>query len=214
MTGILPSFTHGGSRLPWVSVALAAASLVLFAVFGGQPEAFIYDRELIANGEFWRLATGHFAHLDHQHLVMNAGALIALGLLYETSPHGGACRLFWGCFVFSAGLISCALFFGDPKTQFYCGLSAILNALFVVTMIAMWRETRSRLWLLGLFLLAAKTGYEALFGSVFSSGLEWPPHVGAHLTGIAAGMLLLVFDLSEKTRRRLSRSYAGAARTE
>lgn len=212
MTGGLSSPFHGGSKLPWVTFALAATSLIVFAVFGGKPEALLYDRELIEGGEFWRLATGHFVHLDHQHLFVNAGALIALGFLYETSPHGGALRLVLGCFVLSAGLISSALFLGDPKTQFYCGLSAILNTLFVMTMVAMWRETRSRLWLAGLVLLAAKTGYEALFGSIFSNSLEWPPHVGAHFAGILAGVLVLVFGSFEKARKRLSLAQTSAPR--
>lgn len=191
MTLVVSTLSQGGSNLPWVSFALAATSLLLFAVFGGKPEAFIYDRELIENGELWRLATGHFVHLDHQHLLTNVGALIALGFLYETSPYGGARRLLLGCFVLSGTLISSALFLGDPKTQFYCGLSAILNTLYVVTMIAMWRETRSQIWLVALGLLFAKTGCETLFGSIFSNTLEWPPHIGAHLTGILAGILPL-----------------------
>jgi len=194
MTGALSSLSHGSVKLPWVSVTLAAMSLVLFAVFGGKPEAFLYDRALIENGEIWRLATGHFVHLDAQHLLLNVGALIALGFLYETSPHGGALRLLFGCFVLSGTLISSVLFFGDPATQFYCGLSAILNTLYVVTMSVMWRETGSRIWLVALALLLAKTGYEAFFGSVFSSNLEWPPHIGAHVTGIFAGVFLSYSD--------------------
>lgn len=210
MTGILSSLSHGGSKLPWVSFALAAICLAFFALLGDKPEALIYDRELIENGEFWRLVTGHFVHLDHQHLLMNVGALIALGFLYETSPHGGARRLILGCFVLSGSLISSVLFLGDLKTQFYCGLSAILNALYLVTMIAMWRETRSRIWLVGLGLLFAKTGYEALFGSVFSSSLEWPPHIGAHLTGLLSGTLLLSSDYVKRGYLRLRRSYVSA----
>lgn len=203
MTGILSSLPHGGSKLPWVSFALAAASLVVFAVFGGKSEAFIYDRELIENGEFWRLLTGHFVHLDQQHLLTNVGALIALGFLYETSPHGGANRLLLGCFGLAGTLISSALFLGDPGTQFYCGLSAILNTLYVVTMIAMWRETRSHIWLVALGLLFAKTAYETLFGSILSNNLEWPPHIGAHLTGILSGILLVFLDHLKRRYWRL-----------
>ncbi|WP_298982637.1 rhombosortase [uncultured Roseibium sp.] len=210
MTRLLSSLSHGGSKLPWVSFALAAMSLAFFAVLGGKPEALIYDRELIENGEFWRLATGHFVHLDQQHLLMNVGALVALGFLYETSPHGGARRLILGCFVLSGTLISSVLFLGDLKTQFYCGLSAILNSLYVVTMSAMWRETRSRIWLIGFGLLFAKSGYEALFGSVLSSSLEWPPHIGAHLTGILSGTLLLSSDYMKRGYLRLRRSNVSA----
>lgn len=212
MTDRVSWLSHGGSKLPWATFALAAASLVFFVLFGGKPEAFIYDRELIENGEVWRLATGHFVHLDQQHLLMNAGALIALGFLYETSAHGGARRLLFGCLAFSGSLISSALFLGDPHTQFYCGLSAILNALYVVTMTAMWRETRSRIWLAGLGLLAAKTGYEALSGPVFSSTLEWPPHIGAHVTGIAAGILLCLPGLLEESFERQRPQRTGPAR--
>lgn len=180
---------HGRFRLPWVTFVLSGICLGFYALFGGTPDSLVYDRVQILNGEWWRLVTGHLVHLDLQHLVTNVGALLALGLLYETSDFGGRGRLAGGIVGFSALMISAALFLGFPATAYYCGLSAVLNALYVALTLGMWRETGHKLWLAAFGLDLAKIGWEAAIGPVFSSSLAWPPHIGAHVAGVIAGCI-------------------------
>ncbi len=180
---------HGRLRLPWVTLVLSGICLGLYALFGGTPEPLVYDRVQILNGEWWRFVTGHLVHLDLQHLVTNVGALLALGLLYETSDFGGPGRLAGGIVGFSALMISAALFLGFPAMACYCGLSAVLNALYVALTLGMWRETGHKLWLAAFGLDLAKIGWEAAIGPVFSSSLAWPPHIGAHVAGVIAGCI-------------------------
>ncbi|MDA7946130.1 MAG: rhombosortase [Hyphomicrobiaceae bacterium] len=186
----LRALTHGRFRLPWVTLILAGICVGLFALFGGTPKFLVYDRPAILNGAWWRLVTGHLVHLDMQHLATNVGALLALGILYETSDFGGPARLAFGVAIFSGFVISAALFFGAPGTAYYCGFSAILNALYVATTLGMWRETGNRLWIAAFALGIAKIGWEAAIGPIFSSSLAWPPHIGAHVAGGVAGCLL------------------------
>ncbi len=182
---------HGRLRLPWVTMTLAGICLALYAVFGGTPKLLVYDRAEIVTGEWWRLLTGHLAHLDFQHLATNVGALLALGLLYETSDFGGPARLAVGVFALSVLTISAALFLGFPATAYYCGLSAVLNALYVATTLGMWRETGHKLWLAAFGVAIAKIAWEATVGPIFSSALAWPPHIGAHVAGLVAGCVLV-----------------------
>ncbi|MEM8796456.1 MAG: rhombosortase [Pseudomonadota bacterium] len=203
MIRYLKNMIHGSVRLPWITLILSAISVALFADFGGGSEVFIYDRALIEQGEFWRLVTGHFIHLDLQHLVTNVGALIALGTLYETSRFGGPGRLAFGCFALAGAMISAGLFLGDPATLYYCGLSGILNGLYVLTALALWRESGSRIWLVALGLIVLKVGYESVFPPIFSSNLAWPPHIGAHVTGIITGFLVFGWEQRQDWKRAL-----------
>jgi rhomboid family GlyGly-CTERM serine protease len=182
--------THGRFRLPWVTLALAAACLGLFAVFGGAPPSLVYDRLAVDAGEIWRLVTGHLVHLDPRHLVYNMGALLALGAAYEAAPFGGPRRLTLGVFGLGGVLITATLIVASPATLYYCGLSAILNTLYATLTLGMWRETRQPLWLLAFAADVAKIGFEAVWGPIFSSGLAWPPHIGAHVAGLTAGCLV------------------------
>lgn len=205
----LTHMIHGSSKLPWFSLSLAIVSIALFIGFGGASQGLIYDRSAIETGEYWRLITGHFIHLDLQHLITNVGALLALGFLYETSKFGGIKRLSLGCFAMAGATISAALFLIDPDTFYYCGLSGILNSLFVLTTLALWRETRNKFWLIALSLAFLKVGYEFLLGPIFSSNLAWPPHIGSHVMGLVAGLLYANFDYwFERKRDKAARATA------
>jgi len=190
--------TRGGTRLPWVTLGLAALCLVLYAGFGGTPENLVYDRVEILNGQWWRLATSQLVHLDLQHLTYNVGALVALGILFETASFGGHGKLAIGIFGLGGAFIVAVVFAGSPALVYYCGLSAVLNALYAAVTIGMWRETGHRLWLAAFGLDIAKISWEATFGSIFSSSLAWPPHLGAHVAGVAAGCAFAVWTLARQ----------------
>jgi len=193
---------RGNRCLPWVTLGLTALCLGLYALFGGAPEMLVYDRAEIQNGQWWRLATGHLVHLDLHHLVYNIGALLALGLLYETASFGGSGKLTFGVFGLSSAVISATLYEASPATLYYCGLSAALNALYVATTLGMWRETGQRIWLAALGLDIAKISWEAAFEPIFSSTLAWPPHTGAHVAGVVAGCAIAIWHALEWCRRQ------------
>ena len=186
--------THGKHRLPWVTVGLAALCLGLYAVFGGAPDLLVYDRAEILNGQWWRLASGHLVHLDLHHLAYNIGALLALGILFETASFGGSEKLAFGIFGLGGAVITATLFEASPATLYYCGLSAALNALYAAVTIGMWRETGQKIWLAAFGLDIAKIAWEAAFEPIFSSTLAWPPHTGAHIAGVIAGCALAAWS--------------------
>src|SRR5687767_10962338 len=63
---------HWFLRMPLV--VFAAVALALFPDWSGW---FVYDREAILSGEFWRMFTGQYVHLSTSHLIYN---LLGLGL--------------------------------------------------------------------------------------------------------------------------------------
>ena len=182
-------------RMPWITLILTSLLLTVYAAAGPAPGTLVYDRAAILGGDIWRFATGHLVHLDQQHFLVNTAACALLGVTYETATARLRTILL---IAGSAIAISVALLFLSPGTAFYCGISAVLNALFAATVIKLWRETDQKFWLLLLAGDFLKILCEWQFGSIFSSGLAWPPHYGAHLTGFLFG---LIFELSGPASR-------------
>ncbi len=181
-----PTLDQGMRCMPWLTLALTVVLVGLYVAFQGAPGALIYDRAAILDGEAYRLLTGHLVHLDLRHLGFNAGAFAMLGAVYETSgaPRGRYVTLMLG----SMAAISAVLLGLSPQTLSYCGLSAVLNALFAATVLGLWRDTRQVVWLLFLLGDLMKIGFEWRFGSIFNADLAWAPHYGAHLTGFLFGL--------------------------
>ncbi len=183
-----PAVQGSPSGLPWISIGFAAALLLVHVVLGPASTVLIYDRDALLGGQLWRAVTGHLVHADSGHLVWNLAALLILGAAYEGLVRPRAVA-YLGAVL--AGMISVDLWllWVEPGWERYCGLSGVLNTLFVLLALELWRKTRSMLALLPIVAATAKIGGEAWLGSsLFWSG-GWDTVPGAHLAGIAAGVM-------------------------
>lgn len=181
-----PNRSRHGSRLrlPWPLFALAAITLVLYAL--GPQEGLIYDRTAIAQGELWRLVTGHWIHSDSQHLMLNVTAFVLLGTAWRPSARELLTGLMAGI-----GAVSAALFWLMPALSYYCGLSGVLNTALVLALVRLWQDTRHPLIVAVAIGAMCKIVVElALQQSLFSQTL-WPPVPEAHLAGFLAGVVLV-----------------------
>src|SRR5687767_1563642 len=68
--------------IPWVTLILAAAAAVVFAV-PGAAEVLEFHRPAVQAGEVWRIASGHWAHFSAGHLAWSLMAFVVLGALCE-----------------------------------------------------------------------------------------------------------------------------------
>lgn len=176
-------------RLPVEPVFLWLGVLALVALVGGEwaREILSYERAAIANGEWWRVFSGHLVHLDSQHGLLN---LLALGLI------GGLVRrdldtLSWLIATIICVLgVSLGLWVFAPEVLWYVGLSGVLHGLLAAYAA---ERAQSLPWLGAIILggLFVKVGYEQWFGplptlSQFSGGAVV---VDAHLFGVLAGIL-------------------------
>lgn len=174
-------------RVPWLTFCLGLGAAALFALFGPAPEAWLYDRAAIEAGELWRLVTGHMVHSDRVHLAWNLGALLLLGGLAELRL--GA-RALIGPLVLGVIAIDAWLWWAEPALLRYCGLSGLLNGLFVALALGLWRQSGSRLFLLLAAGDIAKIALEAHLGGALlpTTSALWGPVPGAHLVGFGAGL--------------------------
>jgi rhomboid family GlyGly-CTERM serine protease len=176
--------------------ALLGACLVLaLPEFGGDGvrNALSYDRVALMDGQYWRLLTAHFVHLDAQHALLNGLGLVLMWALFarDYSP------LRWlALYLFSALTISAGLWFLSPEISWYVGASGALHGVMTAGTLAHLRRRDLDGWILAIFIVA-KLNYEQFAGSMPFSGAAHTV-VDAHLYGAIGGLALAFFLRSNR----------------
>lgn len=170
-----------------VWLGLFGLCLALYLADAGQ--LLRYDRNLLAQGEIWRLFTGHLLHLNWPHFWLNMGGVLMVAIFFrkDCTPVQWLLLIALSCLVISLGL-----YLFDSGMIWYMGLSGVLHGLFVV---GAWYERR-RFVLSGnvlLLLLIGKLVYEQAGGGLASSEALIGARVAvdAHLFGAVAGVMFI-----------------------
>ncbi|MEJ2455180.1 MAG: rhombosortase [Candidatus Thiodiazotropha sp.] len=177
---------HGGYMLPWRTLLLTGLALFLYLWSGAAPEAWVYDRLAISQGEWWRLISGHWVHSDSEHALWDIGALLVLGLLFESRLKG---EIFGALALGTLG-IDLWLWYVEPSLAYYCGLSGILNGLLALGLVRWWRQQPHPLvWMTGLGAVL-KIAWEMAAGEALLTATAWPSVPEVHAVGFVCGLLL------------------------
>ena len=190
-----------GFILPFQTLILIGFEYSVWFFFGAAPELLIYDRILIDQGELWRLVTAHFVHIDKEHLLLNLSVLLILGALLE-SLHT---KLLIPTLLSGVIAINLGLWFGMESLLYYCGLSGLLNSLFVVVIWQFWNISKDPMILcLGAANLS-KIGLEITMNEALFSSISWPPLPEAHFFGVLGGFsILMMAILNQKINKELN----------
>jgi len=182
--------------LPRRSLWIAAA-VVLVAAVPGAPDLLIFRREAVLQGEVWRLLTAHLVHAGSYHMLWDVLPLLVLGALFE----GVLGPRYWKLMAGSALIISAGVLLLQPDLPAYCGLSGVLNGLWVGGALAAagherasGRRSLALLYQGAVLLSLGKLGFEAWSGTaLFTDPVELGAHPVplAHGLGSLAGVLLL-----------------------
>ncbi len=146
-----------------VALACAALLLLLPALAGDGGQAWLrYERGALAQGQWWRLLTAHFVHLDLRHALLNAAGLALVWVLFvrDYSPRAWLAILLGAMAGIDAGL-----WLRDSTVQWYVGSSGVLHGLMAAGALAHIRRGERDGWVLAV-LLAAKLLYEQAVGSL------------------------------------------------
>lgn len=181
------------------AIGIAAAALELGGA--GARQALRYDRAALADGELWRLLTGHLVHLGPSHMLMNVAALAVLA--FVLSPLLRARDWLLGAGL-AALAIDAGLYGFHPAVGWYVGLSGVLHGLWATAAVKALSTGRIEALPLAL-LLVAKLGYELLVGPVPFTGeiAAGPVVTAAHAWGALGGSLAALIGVAI-TRGRAS----------
>ena len=190
-----------GDAAYWrVAIGVAAVSLV-FAFLGDEGrEGLKYDRLEIADGDWWRLVTGHFVHLGTTHLVLNLAGLVLVWLL--VGRYFRAAR--WlAVLVIALAVTTAAFWFIDRNLLWYVGLSGVLHGLLVAGAIEGFRVLPSESAIIAIIVFA-KLAWEQFAGPVpgSESVSGGDVVVNAHLFGAIGGVIAAAVIPRSATEQR------------
>lgn len=183
------------SRMPnkpsvlWPDALLLTALFLLLALLPSVTAWLELRRELIAQGELWRLFTGHFVHLNLYHAVMNAFGAVMVARIFATEISR---QQWWALILASPLFISLGLWLRQPDLQGYAGFSGVLHGLLylgVVRLLASAPVLASCV----LLLLVGRQVWEqtsAYDPGYLQSIIHGPVMPDAHLFGAIAGIFL------------------------
>jgi rhomboid family GlyGly-CTERM serine protease len=192
LTGVLKSLNC--DRGYGIAMLLALA-LLLLPEFDGQAarQALSYQRAGLEQGQWWRLLTAHFVHLDLEHAVLNGLGLVLMWALFARDfPPARWLAIYLG----AALTVSAGLWIFNPEIAWYVGASGALHGVMTAgTLAHLWRGDLDG-WILAVFIVA-KLAYEQFAGALPFAGSP-DTVVDAHLYGAVGGVVLALL-----LRRRL-----------
>lgn len=188
---ILQKFSLPLAKTQWLGplfLLCIAFLLEVFSIFSY--EQLAYHRESLANGDLYRLISGHLLHTNFTHLLLNSGGVLLLWLLhgdyYKATPYLAQ-------FLFFSLFCSAGLWFFSADMQWYVGLSGAIHGMFVYGAIEDIKRKISSGWLL-LIGVGIKIAIEQTQGASENVAelIGANVAVDSHLYGAIAGLTLAI----------------------
>jgi rhomboid family GlyGly-CTERM serine protease len=166
---------------------IAVAALLLLPEIGGDAAriALRYERMAIAGGEWWRLITAHFVHIDLEHTLLNVMGVVLMWAIFarDLSPRQWLIVTTVVLLTIDAGL-----WFRDKGVDWYVGASGALHGFMAAGTYVHVRRGDLDGWILVVFIVL-KLGYEQLHGVLPFAESGMPVVLNAHLYGAIGGVI-------------------------
>ncbi|MDN3629969.1 rhombosortase [Vibrio lentus] len=157
----------------------------------------VWDKNAIADGQWWRILTGNFSHTNYSHLLMNLAGLWIISYLFQPNKKQLLSALLFISLVTGFALLLSSI-------QIYVGLSGTLHGLFGLFALREALNGRNSSWLL-VFGLIAKIAWEQFVGPSSTTGelINARVAIEAHLAGALTGgfMAVVLFITNRQTNQ-------------
>ena len=179
-----------GDGIYGVALLGITALLLLPEINGDLARAALrYERVAVSGGQWWRLVTAHFVHIDLEHTVLN---IIGLVLMWAIFARDLAPRQWLIVTLVVVLAIDAGLWFRDTGVEWYVGASGALHGFMAAGTYAHVRRGDLDGWILVIFIVL-KLGYEQLHGQLPFAQSGMPVVVNAHLYGALGGFIAAAF---------------------
>jgi rhomboid family GlyGly-CTERM serine protease len=182
-------------RVPVLTLFLVGMALLVYAI-PSLGDLFVYDRQAILGGEWWRLGTAPLVHFSRSHLGWNLLVFGAAGWAIENARY----RKFWlvcGMAAIGPGLL---YLLTAPQLAVYGGLSGLATgAVAYLCLCEMAKTGKSRpVWLAILLLMGMKILVEAARGEaifVQAAGIPFRVLPLVHAVGVGGAVVAWLYSL-------------------
>ena len=185
---LLTSLNCDGQR-GWALLATCAALILPVLTGEAGREALRYDRVALAAGQWWRLLSAHFIHLDFDHAALNSLGLVLMWALFARDYRP---RQWLAIVLVSITAIDAGLWLRDSTVAWYVGSSGALHGVMAAGTLAHLRRRDLDGWILAMFIVA-KLAYEQSSGALPFVGNHAGVVVDAHLFGVLGGLAMAAF---------------------
>lgn len=185
-------YQYHSSHILWIILFLISFSLQAF----DWVDSWRFNRALVEQGSAWLLLSGHVAHLNWSHWLLNMAGLAIVAFFF--SSHA-VFKQWLMVIVVSASVISAGIWWGIPDIQYYVGLSGVLHGLFLYGAIREIRYYPTSGYVL-LTVLLAKLMWEFFNGALPGSEDMAGGRVltEAHLLGAIGGILVWLVEWAKE----------------
>ena len=177
------------SRYAHLHLWIGIIALSTFVFITPLNSLLAFDRELILEGQIWRLVTAHLTHLNAVHLLQNMLALLIFSVFFSQYES----RTYWLFSVFFIAMLCGTGLLLDGKFAYYSGASGVIHGLFILAAFAEYRHNKLSASVFGLIILG-KIVFEQIYGaSAYSESLIGASvATNAHLYGVLAALLFII----------------------
>lgn len=170
--------------------------LIALVLLQSNMALFIFDREAVAQGEWWRLLTAHFTHSSASHALWDVLAFAAVTLwLSQYSVKQMIAAVLLGIAAVDVLLLS-----AFSPLDYYCGLSGILFSPLLLVCYHYRQANRGLLGFLPFVIVCAKLVWEVLVQTTLLVDTLWQAYPEAHLAGFMGGLACLVWQVFATSR--------------
>ncbi len=179
---LLSSLNCDGAR-GWTLLAVCASLLLPVLAGDAGRAALRYDRAGLAAGQWWRLLSAHFVHLDFDHAALNSLGLVLMWALFARDYRP---RQWLAIVLGSIAAIDLGLWLRDSTVAWYVGSSGALHGVMAAGTLAHLRRRDLDGWILAAFIVL-KLIYEQASGALPFTDSHAGVVVDAHLFGVLGG---------------------------